>query len=45
LNFYTIFLKFSKPGWVGMDLEQIFFSHSLPFPVPFSVEIKPEWCF
>ena len=25
LNFYTIFLKFSKPGWVGMDSEQNFF--------------------
>ena len=25
LNFYTIFLKFSKPGWVGMDSKRKMF--------------------
>ena len=32
LNFYTLFLKFSKSGWVGTDSESnLFFTHSRPF--------------
>ena len=45
LNFYTIFLKFSKPGWVGMDSERNFVFLFSVFPVPFWLQIKSEWCF
>ena len=46
LNFYIIFLEFSKLGWVGTDSKRNFFLHSFSaFPVLFWLEIKPEWCF
>ena len=45
LNFYTIFLKISKLGWVGTDSERKFLFSFSTFLVPFWVEIKLEWCF
>ena len=45
--FYTIFLKFSKPGWVGTDSKSEIFLFFLivSLPVPFWLEIKLEWFF
>ena len=45
LSFYTIFLKFSKPGCVGMGLKCLFFFSFSGSPVPFWLGIKLEWCF